>query len=345
MQKQIFGKLQDGTEVMLYTLENANGMKAEFINYGAILVSLFVPSQKGGCSDVVLGYDNLEGYQGNTPFFGSTVGPCANRTKGATFSIDGSQYQLDVNDNENNLHSHVELGMHKQIWAAEEKQKGISFTLNMKDGEIGFPGNRSMRVTYTLTEENELVIEYSGESDQKTIFNMTNHSYFNLAGHDSGVIDNLELEMNASNFTPVVKGAIPTGEIRSVIGTPLDFTTSKKIGKDLENSYDQMVIVGGFDHNFVVDDYTGELKKIATLYDEESGRKMETYTDLPGVQLYSANFVVDEKGKNGARYDKHSGICLETQYYPNSANEPLFPDIVFGPERKYNTMTVYKFSW
>lgn len=343
MQKRLFGVIGDGKEIYLYTLENRKGMKAEVINYGAILVNLWVPDRNGKLEDVVLGYDKLEDYSVNEGFFGSTVGPLANRTANASFMIDGVRYQLDKNDNQNNLHSHRELGFHKKVWAVEEKENSILFVLEAKDGEMGFPGNRRVSVTYTLTDENELQIHYEAVSDKNTIFNMTNHSYFNLAGHQSGSIEKQRIRLFASQYTPIEADLIPTGEIASVDGTPLDLTKEQEVGKEINADFPQLKIANGYDHNFVVDDFDGGLKKIAYLKDTASGRVMETYTDLPGVQVYSGNFIEKHIGKSGAIYDFRSGICFETQSFPNSANQENFPDIVYGPNRKYETTTVYRF--
>lgn len=343
MTKRIFGVTGDEREIYLYTLENRNGMRAEVMNFGAILANLWVPDRNGKLEDVVLGYDKLEDYYENGCFFGATVGPLANRTANASFTIDGVTYQLDKNDNQNNLHSHRELGFHKKVWDVEEKENSILFTLEVKDGEIGFPGNRSVSVTYTLTDENELQIHYEATSDKNTIFNMTNHSYFNLAGHQSGNIEKQRIQLFASHYTPIEEDLIPTGEIASVEGTPLDLTKEQEVGKEINADFSQLKIAGGYDHNFVVDNFDGSLKKIACLKDTASGRVMETYTDLPGVQVYSGNFIEKHAGKAGATYDFRSGVCFETQNFPNSANQGNFPDIVYGPNRKYETTTVYRF--
>lgn len=343
MQKELFGKTAEGKEIYRYWLENSKGMKAGVINYGAILVNLLVPDKAGKIDDVVLGYDTLEPYFKNGSFFGATVGPNANRIGGAAFEIDGVKYQLDVNDGVNNLHSHMELGYHKWVWDVEEGDNSIIFSIEDKDGNMGFPGNKKIQVIYTVTEDNELKIQYLGSSDKKTILNMTNHTYFNLAGHDNGKIYDHVLTLNASCYTPIVPGAIPTGEIAKVAGTPFDFTKAKRIGEEIDVDNEQLKMTGGYDHNWVIDGADGSLKKFAEVTEPTSGRIMEAYTDLPGVQFYAGNSVEPHTGKADVLYEKRSGLCLETQYYPDTANKPQFPSAVFGPDRAYDTTTVYKF--
>ncbi|MBO5282027.1 MAG: galactose mutarotase, partial [Lachnospiraceae bacterium] len=316
--KRNFGTDQQGREVTLYTLENANGMNAEVTDLGAILVNLYVPDKDGRLEDVVLGFDSAAGYLKNGSFFGATVGPSANRIGGASFTIDGTTYQLDVNDGPNNLHSHMEKGYHKQLWEAQTGENSVTFTITDTDGNMGFPGNKVLQVTYTLDEENGLTLHYHGTSDKKTILNPTNHTYFNLNGHKSGNIEGHELQLLASHYTPVVEGAIPTGEIAAVAGTVMDFTQPKAVGRDIRADFRQLLLTQGYDHNWVVDGWDGELRKIAVVTAPESGRRMVTYSTLPGVQFYAGNCISPEPGKDGAFYDKRSGLCLETQYYPDS---------------------------
>lgn len=344
MKKELFGTTKDGKEIYRYWLENSKGMKAGVINFGAILVNLFVPDGKGNTDDVVLGYDSLDPYLVNGSFFGATVGPNANRIGGACFELDGKRYQLDDNDGGNNLHSHMEQGYHKRVWEAEEGEGSVTFSIKDTDGNMGFPGNKEVSVTYTLTEENELKIHYQAESDQNTIINMTNHTYFNLAGHGNGKIYGHVLKLDASCYTPIVKGAIPTGEIAPVAGTPFDFTGGKKVGEEIDADNDQLKLTGGYDHNWVIDGADGTVRKFADVADPISGRHMEAFTDLPGVQFYAGNSITDQAGKENAEYGPRSGLCLETQYYPDTANKPQFPSAVFGPERKYESTTIYKFS-
>lgn len=342
--KRNFGTDQQGREVTLYTLENANGMKAEVTNLGAILVNLYVPDKDGRLEDVVLGFDSAAGYLKNGSFFGATVGPSANRIGGASFTIDGTTYQLDVNDGPNNLHSHMEKGYHKQLWEAQTGENSVTFTITDTDGNMGFPGNKVLQVTYTLDEENGLTLHYHGTSDKKTILNPTNHTYFNLNGHKSGKIEGHELQLLASHYTPVVEGAIPTGEIAAVAGTVMDFTQPKAVGRDIRADFRQLLLTQGYDHNWVVDGWDGELRKIAVVTAPESGRRMVTYSTLPGVQFYAGNCISPEPGKDGAFYDKRSGLCLETQYYPDSIHQPKFPSCVFGEGRDYEATTVYRFE-
>lgn len=341
--KEKFGTTKCGRDVYAYTLSNANGMQAKMINFGAILVSLNVPDQNGVLADVVLGYDTLEGYYGNGSFFGATIGPSANRIAGACFEIDGQTYHLDANDGENNLHSHIEEGYHKRVWDVTEGTDCITFTVEGADGEMGFPGNKKVSITYSLSEDNALKLSYHGSSDAKTILNLTNHTYFNLSGHKAGSIEDHLLQINASYYTPVAPGSIPTGKIAPVAGTPMDFTQRKPIGQDINASCEQLKIGQGYDHNFVIDDADGTLREIARAEDPKSGRAMKVFTDLPGVQFYAGNCIGKETGKEGASYGPRMGFCLETQYYPDHIHHANFPQALFGPARDYASVTVYRF--
>lgn len=341
--KEKFGTTKDGREVYRYTIENGNGMQAKVTNFGAILVNLLVPDKNGKLDDVVLGFDSVEGYFNNGSFFGTVIGPNANRTGGASFEIDGKTYKLDVNDGPNNLHTDKERGFHKQLWDAETGDNSVTFSLESKDGELGFPGNKKVSVTYSLSDDNELKLAYHGTSDANTLLNLTNHTYFNLSGHDAGKIEDHILTLRAANYTPVVAGAIPTGEIAPVAGTPLDFTKPKAIGKDINADFEQLKLVQGYDHNFVIDGADGSLKEIAEAEDPKSGRKMKVFTTLPGVQFYAGNCIGEEKGKGGALYQPRKGFCLETQYYPDNIHHPNFPQAVFGPGKDYDSVTVYQF--
>lgn len=334
----------EGQQATLYTLENSKGMKAEVTDFGAILVNLFVPDAKGNVDDVVLGYDSLTGYLTNGSFFGATIGPNANRIANAKFTIDGVEYQVDVNDGPNNLHSHMQDGYHKKLWSAEVGENSVTFTVTDEDGYMGFPGNKEFAITYTLDEENGLTLHYHAKSDKKTIMNPTNHTYFNLDGHKSGSIEGHSLMLKASCYTPVVKGAIPTGEIASVKGTPMDFTELKEIGKEINEKIEQLRLTMGYDHNWVVDDWNGELRHIATVVAPVSGRVMHTYSTLPGVQFYAGNCIGADTGKEGAAYGRRCGLCLETQFYPNAVNTPEFPSCVFGGDTEYDSVTVYRFE-
>lgn len=342
VRKELFGQTKDGTQIYKYWLENSKGMKAGIINYGGILVNLIVPDKNGREDDIVLGFDELESYFNNGSFFGVIVGPNANRIGGASFVLDGQKYQLDKNDGENNLHSHYELGYHKRVWDVKEGDAQIILSLEDADGSMGFPGNKKVQVTYSITEDNELKIHYEVSSDKNTIINMTNHTYFNLAGHKAKVYDHI-LELKASAYTPVVAGAIPTGEIAPVAGTPFDFTKAKRVGDEINADNEQLKLNGGYDHNWVIDNADGTLREFATVKEPVTGRQMKAYTDLPGVQFYAGNFIAREVGKENVTYGERSGMCLETQYFPDSANKVNFPSAVFGPDRKYVSNTVYKF--
>ncbi len=345
--KAFFGETRDGKAVDCYTITNKNGMRADVITFGAILKNLYVPDKKGKAEDIVLGYDELWKYFQNGSFFGATVGPIANRIKGGTYKVDGKKVQLPINDNKaNNLHSDFKIGFHKRIWEAEAGRNSVTFTLTKKDKEMGHPGNMKVSVTYTLTDKNELKIAYHATTDKKTVINMTNHSYFNLGGINRADVEDTVLTINASKVTAVDKQLIPTGEIMEVKGTPLDFTKPKKIGKDLhKKEFLPIKIAKGFDHNFIVDGYNGKKKLIAEASDAKSGRKMQVYSDLPGVQFYSGNCIGKNIGKNGLENHPFKGFCLETQYFPDAINHEEFPQPVFGPEEEYNTTTIYQFSW
>ena len=344
--KSVFGKSPEGKEISLYTLSNSKGMKAEITDLGAVLVRVLVPDKNGKVDDLVLGFDNAESYYGNGSFFGTVIGPCANRTGGAEYTLDGVTYQLDKNDGSNNLHTHKQLGFHKRLWNAETGENSVTFSLEDEDGYLGFPGNKKVSVTYSLDEDNKLKLHYHAISDKKTIINLTNHSYFNLDGHGAGNIEEHELWLETPYFTPVAAGSIPTGEIRAVAGTPMDFTQPKKIGKDIREDYEQLLLTGGYDHNFVVDDWNGTLKHIATAKGPKSGRTMKVYTTLPGVQFYAGNFIDVQQGKDGVTYGNRSGFALETQYFPDTIHHENFPSYIFGGEngKDYDSVTVYQFE-
>lgn len=343
MEKELFGTTKDGEKIYRYWLTNSKGMKAGVINYGAILVNLLVPDKDGNRDDVVLGYDSLEPYFENGCFFGAVIGPNANRIGGAVFTLEGKEYHLDVNDGENNLHSHKKLGYHKRVFDVTQGENSVIFSIEDADGSMGFPGNKKVQVTYTVTEDNELKLQYEVSSDKDTIINMTNHTYFNLAGQDKGKIYDHVLELRASAYTPTVPGSIPTGEIAEVAGTPFDFLKGKRIGEEIDADDEQLKMAGGYDHNWVLENADSGLREFAVVTEPVSGRCMKAYTDLPGVQFYAGNFITEQTGKSGAKYGPRCGFCLETQYFPDTANKPAFPSAVFGPEKKYKSTTVYKF--
>lgn len=343
--EKAFGRTPDGQTVTLYSISNDHGVQADVMNYGAILVNLFVPDKRGRVADVTLGYDNLKKYFSNGNFFGASVGPIANRTANASFEIDNKKYHLDVNDGVNNLHTHFEGGFHKRLWSAkaDHKKNSVVFSLSMEDGELGLPGNREFTITYSVTDDNGLKIVYTGKTDKKTIFNPTNHSYFNLKGHDSGSVLDETLWLNCSRYTKIVPGAIPTGELIAVEGTPLDYTKEMPLGARIRRHFDQMTMVCGYDHNYASDAQPGKLEKIAVLSDKKAGRTMEVYTDMPGIQVYTGNHIGRHKGKNGAQYKRRCGVALETQFFPNSANDSHFARPLVEPGKTFQSTTIYKF--
>ena len=341
-----FGSTKEGQEVKLYTMENKNGMIVTVTNYGVNIVNVIVPDKNGKKEDVVLGFDTVEGYFTNGSFFGATIGPSANRIANASFVIDGEKYQLVANDGTNNLHSHGALGYHKVLWNGEVKgENSVLFSFEDADGNIGFPGNKQVKVIVTLTDENELKLAYHASSDKNTLINMTNHSYFNLAGHDAESIEKHKLCLYASAYTPVDERLIPTGELASVEGTPFDFREPHLIGERINEENSQLELGQGYDHNWVIDDCDGSVRKVAEVYEELSGRSMEVYTDQPGIQFYAGNCITPIAGKKGAFYGKRSGLCLETQVFPDSINQQNFPNSIFGPDKDYKTVTIYKFNW
>lgn len=344
VREELFGKNSAGQEVMLYTLRNRKGMEACVTNVGATLVKLLVPDEQGNIADVILGLNTAEEYCNDTSVTGMVVGPHANRIAGASFEIDGVTYHLDANELGNNLHSHFEKGYQRRLWKASVGEDSVTFSLEDADGNMGFPGNKKIQVTYTLDDENMLRLHYHGTSDKKTILNLTNHAYFNLDGHADGTIYEHELWIGASQFTPVRKDTVPTGEIWPVAGTPMDFTRPKKIGAEINADYEQLQLAAGYDHNWVIDNWDKTLRHFATLKAPKSGRVMKVYTTLPGVQCYTGNFIKPITGKEGAFYDRRYGVCLETQYFPDGVHHDNFPSCVFGGEAgDYDSVTAFQF--
>lgn len=342
-----FGKTQDGKEATLYTVSNNKGMKVTFTDFGANIVSIIVPDREGNSADIALGYKNIEGYEGNKPGFGSLIGRSANRIGGAKFELNGKVYELAKNEGQNNLHggdpAYNRVMYETEIYE-EEDMIGVEFSRLSPNMEQGFPGNLDITVTYSLTEANELVIEYHGVSDKDTIVNLTNHSYFNLSGHDSGSILDHKVWINADQFTPTADDLIPKGEYRDVEGTPMDFRTLKRIGDNIDDDYEPLKQAGGYDHNYVLKTKKDEVEKVAELVDEASGRVMEVFTDKPGLQFYTANMLTPvENGKDGAVYGKRTGACFETQYFPNACNTKSFPSSVLKAGQAYEFVTIYKF--
>lgn len=345
--KEGFGTMPDGREVFKYTLTNKKGVSASFITLGGVWVSMVVPDREGKMEDVVLGYDDLDSYRRNPPHFGAPIGRNANRIGGAALTINGRDYKLEANNGPNNLHSGPNL-YHDRVWdcQASETERGsrLDFFLESPDGDQGYPGNARITASYTLTDDDSLVLEYHMVCDGDTVANFTNHSYFNLAGHGSGEVLNQEVWLNARYYTPADAGSIPTGEIAPVAKTPMDFTEMKPIGRDINENYEALVLGNGYDHNWVLDHKKGELALAAKALDPASGRLMEAYTDLPGIQFYTANFLTDQlPGKGGVRYNRRHGFCFETQYYPDAVHKPHFPSPILKAGEEYRSVTVFKF--
>ncbi|MFD1402480.1 aldose epimerase family protein [Robinsoniella peoriensis] len=346
MKTSLFGKTGNGQEAKIVTIMNKKGMGIEVTNYGATLVSATVPDEKGHIEDVILGYEDVTDYAANGGFFGAVIGRNGNRIGKAKVTINGVDYQMEQNENGNSLHSGTR-GFDKVIWDMEllEEEATVKFTHHSPDGDEGLPGNFDVTVSYTLTDENEIRIHYTGVSDADTIANMTNHSYFNLAGHDKGTILDHTLWMDADAFTVIDEESIPTGELRSVEGTPMDFRKTRRIGDDIDDTYEQIQLAHGYDHNFVLNQNGEEkLRKIAKVTDPLTKRTMEVYTDCVGVQFYTGNFIEKTQiGKGGIAYQKRSGLCLETQFFPDAPNHEHFPSSILKAREVYDTTTIYKF--
>lgn len=334
----------DGQQVKQYVLVNKQGMKAVLLNYGAVITELHVPDGKDGLVDVVWGYDSIAGYEVNTPGLGSAIGRNANRIGKAQITINGKVYELQKNNGENNLHG-GNPGYNRRMWKgliADDNK--VEFSIESPDGDQGFPGNAKVKISYTLTDDNELRIGYEASADQDTIFNLTNHSYFNLEGQESDNVLEHQVWMDADAFTPTDDGLIPTGEIRSVEGTPMDFRSFHALGERIEEDYEPLKQAGGYDHNYVLNN-EGAYALCCKLKSLKTGIVMEVYTDLPGMQLYCANFLDEEAGgKNGRVYGKRSAVCFESQYFPDAVHHENFKSPVFRAGDKYCSMTGYKFT-
>ena len=345
MQKQSFGKTEDGQQTDLYILTNKNGMEVAITNYGGTVVTLKAPDRNGKIDDVVLGYDKLEDYEAGKAYFGATVGRYANRIAHAKFTLDGVTYTLPKNDGDNHLHG----VFNKRVWNPKDVSgsdgQALELTYVSKGGEDGYPGNLSVKVVYTLTGQNELKIDYSATTDKDTVLNLTNHCYFNLAGQGNGDILQQQLMIRADRFTPVDAALIPTGELRSVKGTPFDFTTSTAIGARIDQDNEQLKLGKGYDHNWVLNNSTAGSSYIAAqAYDPHSGRLLEVSTTEPGLQLYTGNFLDGIRGKGGKVYNRRYAFCLETQHFPDSPNHPQFPSTALKPGQQFQSTTIYKFS-
>lgn len=345
IQKQKFGVMPDGREAALYTITNLHGLSASFSELGAVWVNMLVPDRDGKLDDILLGYDNMDGYLRNGPHFGAVVGRVANRTGGAAFTLKGKSYHLQKNNGENNLHSGLDF-FEKRFWASRvcEEENSVTFTLESPDNDQGFPGNASISVCYRLTEEDCVEITYQASCDQATPMNLTNHAYFNLGGHDSGSVCGHRVRILSGFFTPSFADSIPTGEILSVGGTPMDFREEKEVGLEIDADDLQMKQAGGYDHNWCLEHEAGTCGMAASAFHPESGRYMEVLTDLPGIQFYTGNFLKEEGGKNGAFYGKRSGMCFETQFYPDSLNKAWFPSPILQAGERFQSVTCYRFG-
>jgi len=342
IEKKAFGKTPDGKKVDLYTLTNDDGLQTEIITYGGIVRTLLVPDRDGNLADIVLGYDTLDEYvKNNSPYFGALIGRCGNRIAKGKFTLEGVQYTLATNNGPNHLHGGIK-GFDKVVWNAQpvEQDDGpaLKLTYLSKDGEEGYPGNLNCTVVYSLTNNNELKVSYLAKTDKTTVVNLTQHSYFNLAGHGSGDTLAHQLMINADSFTSVDEELMPTGKINPVKKTPMDFTKPTAIGSRIKQ------VKGGYDHNFVLNSSDGSLALAASVYEPGNGRFMEIFTTEPGIQFYTGNFLDGSIKGKGAVYNRHNGFCLETQHFPDSPNKPGFPSIVLKPGDKYTHLTVHKFS-
>lgn len=337
-----FGKTRDGAAVRIFSLTNKSGVEVKITNYGGRVVSLKVPDKKGAMGDVVLGFDSLDGYLNDNPYFGALIGRYANRIGHAQFTLNGALYKVPKNDGDNSLHGGAR-GFDKVVWTPRElPDGGLELTYLSKDGEEGYPGNCKVTVVYHLTDANELKIEYAATTDKDTVVNLTNHSYFNLAG--SGDILGHMLTLTADHFTPVDGGLIPTGELKAVAGTPFDFRKSTAIGARIEKADEQLKLGKGYDHNWVLNRKGDSLAMAAKVEDPSSGRVMEVWTTQPGIQFYTGNFLDGTiKGKGDQVYARRSALCLETQHFPDSPNKPKFPSAVLKPGAEFKSTTVYKF--
>ncbi|MFF5441130.1 aldose epimerase family protein [Streptomyces achromogenes] len=346
--KELFGTLADGTEVHRWSLENG-GTRMKVLSYGGVVQSLQLPDRHGRYANVVAGFDNLADYAAKSPYFGALIGRYGNRIDAGRFTLDGKQYQLDVNDGDNSLHGGAK-GFDKRVWDVEPFTEGTDVGLRLRytsaDGEMGYPGTLRARVTYTLTRHGDWRIDYEATTDKATVVNLTSHVYWNLAGEGSGGIEDHELSIAAARYTPTDSGLIPTGELARVAGTPFDFRHAKPIGRDLRAGHEQLVLAKGYDHNWVLDKgITARPEHIATLRDPRSGRTLKIATDQPGLQFYSGNFLDGTlTGTSGHTYRQGDALCLETQHFPDSPNHPAFPSTVLRPGQTYRTTTIHRFG-
>ena len=344
-----FTKQIDDKEVYLFTLKNKNGLVCQITNFGARIVSLIVPNNQNESIDVVLGLESIDEYQKDDKYFGAIVGRYANRIAKSNFVLDGVNYSLITNNGPNTLHG-GQKGFDKMVWETrtfltQNEEEAVEMNYLSKDGEEGFPGNLSVKVTYTLTNENEIKVEFLANTDAKTVINLTNHAYFNLKGAGVGTIDSHELILNADYFTPTDDTMIPTGELRSVLNTPMDFRTKHKIGSRINDDYLELVQANGYDHTFVLNKETEKLSWVATVHESSTGIELKAYSTEPGVHFYTGNFLDGKnKGKNSIYYDARSGFCLEMQHFPDSPNQTSFPSVVLTPDENYTQTTIYQIN-
>jgi len=347
MKKEPFGATPQGSPITLYTFSNAHGLEVRAINYGGVIVSLKVPDKNGHLDDIVLGLADLPAYIENKPYLGAIIGRYGNRIAGAQFKLDGATYKLAANNGPNSLHGGI-VGFNHLVWDAQpfenEQGVGIVFTHTSPDGDEGFPGNLKAKVTYTLTAQDELIFDYEATTDKATPVNLTQHTYFNLAGEGRGDILSHHMMIHADRFTPVDKNLIPLGELRPVKGTPFDFTQPTAIGARINQNEEQLVLGKGYDHNFVINGGGKGMQPVARVHDPETGRVLEVFSTEPGVQFYTGNFLDGVAGKNGHVYKQRFGFCLETQHFPDSPNQAAFPSTILRPGETYKSRTSYKFS-
>ena len=348
IEKEFFGKTSDGIDISRYTLKNSSGMEVSIINYGGIITSWKVKDRDGNYKDIVLGFNDLLDYESSSPYFGALIGRYGNRIKEGKFNLDGVEYTLAVNNGENHLHGGLK-GFDKVIWDIKEEENESSASLVLsyisKDMEEGYPGNLDVKVTYTLTNEDELKVRYEADTDKKTVVNLTQHSYFNLSANLGKDILDHQITIDADSFLPVDTTLIPTGELRDVERTPFDFRESKRVGDDINELDRQLTFGNGYDHCWVLNNQDEGIRFVASAYDPLSGRLLEVFSDQPGIQFYSGNFLDGTlKSKDGGSYVFRSGFCLETQHYPNSPNQKSFPTVILNPGEKYDTETIFRFS-
>ena len=328
----------------MHTIENKNGMTVDIIELGATVVTINVPDRNGNLDDVIIGFENPEDFKNNSVYFGTIAGRYANRIDKGKFSLNGKKYQLTVNSGSNHLHGGLK-GINQKTWHVENiTSNSIKLSCTSPDGEEGYPGNVKISVTYSVTEDNGLKIDYEGVTDVPTILNLTNHCYFNLAGQNNNSILDHEVFIDADKFTPVDQNIIPTGELADVVNTPMDFRKAKKVELHISDDFEQLRLTTGYDHNWVLNNFNGNVRKVASVYDAKSGRVLDVLTDQPGIQFYTGNFLDGIKGKKCITYKSRAGLCLETQFFPDSPNKKNFPSAVLRPGETYTQTTIYQFS-